>query len=214
MTLLPRLSRTALCLLAVLAATLISPGRADAQVTAYTLQIDQAASYLQVRGTVYGFALGGDRRSALGGEFSIRTGNPAEPLLGLIVDDALLAQLDPMQPTIENPIPFFPPLGELDIRDILIQISSGILPLAADGSFAGRSGAYTVLDGTISGEVLGSPIGPVDLDGNGTENAPIFGSLNVVGSEIILEVPISLRIQQSGADITVTGLIRAVAPVQ
>lgn len=186
---------------------------ASAQVTNYALEIDDVESSIRATGTVLGFNLGGDRRAAIGGNANIRTGDPRDPFRGFIIDDGLVVQLDDIRATIENPIPFFPPLGHINIVDIVAQINSGVVRVNADGTFTSTSGAFILDSGMVTGDVFGVPIDPTDLTGS-EGPFPLVGTMVEVGPDLVLTLPLDLPVQTGPLNITITGQVVATAPLQ
>lgn len=181
--------RVVCCAVFAFAAMAAWVGRTQGQVTSYELVVDEDASSFQVSGRVYGLELGGDRRTALGGAFDIRVDRPQGPFRGFIIDDSTLLQLDALQPTLKNPIPFLPPLGELNIENVSMRLVTRVIPLNGTGAFVNFA-AIEVLSGTVSGEVLGRPIEPTDLTGTAIDRAPIAGTLVQNGDMITLTFPL------------------------
>lgn len=212
MSLIHRFSRFA-CLVAAVAVSASVTSTASAQVTKYSLEIDDVESSIRATGTVLGFRLGGDRSAAIGGMANIRTGDPREPFRGFIIDDGVVVQLDDIRATIENPIPFFPPLGRINIVDIVAQIDSGVVRVNADGSFTSTTGSFILDSGMVTGEILGSPIDPMDLTGS-EGPFPLVGTLVEVGPDLVLTLPLDLPVQSGPLNITISGQVVATAPLQ
>lgn len=186
----------------------------NAQITPYTFLLDESMSGLQVRGDVLGFKLIGDRQAAFGGEMNMRLGNRIVPFRGFKIDDSLLIQLDPMNADLKNPIPGLPPVGWIHIDGITVRFTSGIVRTNAQGQFSDRKGTLEVLSGTMSGEVLGVSIDPVDLAGTSQSGLPMQGTLYQVDDIIYFDMPLSLKINNPDYNLTFTGGYYATAPVQ
>jgi len=199
-------------LAAGLLALAVASTTASSQITAYELEIDENASFVQVRGDVFGFNLVGDRQSSIGGMLDIRTDVPNPPFQGFIIDAGTIVQLDPLVAKIDNPIPFFPPLGTARVEDVVAGLTSRIIRTEIDGSFSNlRGGSVLVDSGLVTGDVLGEPIGPIDLTGS-SGPVPLEGTLTQEGDEIVLEFPLELVFEDDLANITISGTIVARGP--
>ncbi len=185
--------------------TAIATTTATAQITEYTFDLDTDASTIQIRGSVMGFALIGDREAAFDGALDLRVGNPAEPFLGFIIDDSTIIQIDPLTAKIKNPIPFFPPLGFFTIDDLTLIITSRVVHLDANGDFISNTGSMYIASGMITGELLGDPLDPVDLAGTQITPMPLVGALTQDGSIATLEFPFDMHIDTDDADVTISG---------
>ncbi|MBL1216930.1 MAG: hypothetical protein D8M59_05480 [Planctomycetes bacterium] len=200
------------CVISVMPAVTSS---AHAQtITPYTFAVDEGVSHLQVQGTVMGFKLIGDRKAAIGGDIDARLGNNIEPFRGFKIDDSTLIQLDDINAELENPIPWLPPIGHIDVTGITARLTTGVVRLNADGTYTTNKGSLTVLSGTLSGDILGIPIAPVDLAGNGSSGLPLSGSLLQDGDFINLEVPVSVPVKTPDVNLTFSGGFFGVAAVK
>ena len=208
------MTRTALAAVAV-AAGLVAGQAALAQITNYDFVIDTAASGITVDGTVQGFGLGGDKSAGVDGMIMTRVGDPVPPFRGFKIDDSMFNQLDGMNITIKNPIPFLPPLGRIKIDNMIFSLTTGIVPVSAtDGSFASTSGIVEFSSGTVNVEVLGSILADEDLTGLVVPGIPVEGFLVQEGDNVVLEFPFDLVIEQPDVFITLSGGVRATAPVK
>lgn len=199
---------------ATVAAMLTAPA-ALAQITNYDFVVDSAASKIEISGSVQGFALGGDRTASVGGVIMTRVGDPVPPFRGFIIDDSMFEQLDAMNITIRNPIPFLPPVGRILVQDIAFSLTTGIIRVdGVSGAFASTSGVVEFASGTVDVEILGSAVANIDLTGQVVPQIPVEGFLVQSGNDVVLEFPFDLVVENPDVNITLTGGVRATAPVQ
>lgn len=200
---------------AVAVVSLVAAPSAFAQITEYDFVIDGDASSIEVSGSVQGFGLGGDRTTNIGGMIMTRVGDPVPPFRGFIIDESLFEQLDGLNVTIKNPIPFFPPLGRVKVDNLAFNLSTGIIRVDdVTGAFASTSGVVEFISGTVDVEILGSPVANEDLTGQIVPGIPVEGFLVQEGDNVVLDFPFELVLEEPDFNITVTGGTIATAPVK
>ncbi len=198
----------------ILVAALAAPSFAQTQ---YTLNVDSAASAAQWNGSTSLGALKGNKNLNITGNIAVALDNAVAPFGGAQFNGGSSGT----NPTeiyayVDNPLPFFPPLAKIWIRDLDLELHSDHFAVASNGTWATDTWMY-VVGGEVEVEALGSTtITP--LAGTLTDPSPVSGTFSESGGNVDLHSPIDTTISDVMAgltyDFTIVGDIYASAPAQ